>query len=191
MNQSGQALFIDRDGVINVDHEYVCRIEDFTFIDGVFEACRRFRAAGWRLVVITNQAGIAYGLYTETDFHNLNHWMMERFRAAGVPLDAVYHCPHHPRGQVPEYSRVCPCRKPAPGMILRARDELGLDLGASVLVGDKETDIEAGINAGVGTTILVRSGKPVDESGTRADHVVDSLRDVPALVFGGSGPQSA
>jgi D-glycero-D-manno-heptose 1,7-bisphosphate phosphatase len=156
-----KALFLDRDGVINVEKNYVCRIEDFEFIPGIFELCASAQSLGFKLIVITNQAGIGRGYYTEADYQRLNDWMLEQFRGQGIEIDRVYHCPSHPTAGIGEYRRDSFHRKPNPGMILSARDELGLDLSISVLVGDKDTDIQAGIAAGVKNNIkLVTSGEP-------------------------------
>jgi D-glycero-D-manno-heptose 1,7-bisphosphate phosphatase len=144
-----KALFLDRDGVINVEKNYVYRIEDFEFIPGIFELCTLAQQLGYRLVVITNQAGIARGLYSEADFQHLTDWMLGEFQSRGIMIDRVYHCPYHPTAGVGEYRRDSFHRKPNPGMILDARDALGLDLSRSVLVGDKDSDIEAGIAAGI------------------------------------------
>ena len=149
------ALFLDRDGVINVDHGYVYRPQDFEFLPGIFDLARTARALGLRLVVITNQAGIGRGLYDEADFERLTAWMCGRFAEEGAPIDAVYHCPTHPTAGVGAYRVDSPRRKPGPGMILEARDELGLDLGASILLGDKQSDLEAGLAAGVGLNLLL------------------------------------
>jgi len=177
-----RAVFLDRDGVINVERAYVCRVEDFHFIEGVFSACRQFQEWGYLLVIITNQSGIALGYYSEEAFLNLTDWMLEQFHRQEIEINGVYYCPHHFEGEVLKYRKKCHCRKPEPGMILKARDELNLDLSSSVLVGDKEADIEAALNAGVSTNILVRSGHPVNEKITQASYVVDSIRDVPALL---------
>lgn len=173
------AVFLDRDGVINREEDYVHRLDEFRFLDGVFDACLRMRRAGYRLIVITNQAGIARGYYSEEDFRSLTNWMLAEFRRHGVEIDAVYHCPHHPRHGLGEYRRDCDCRKPAPGMILRAAAEHSLDLPRSVLVGDKTTDVEAGRAAGVGCCVLVRSGHPLDEADVAAaDSVFENLPEV-------------
>ncbi len=145
-----KALFLDRDGTINVEKNYVWKIEDFDFRDGIFEFVLEFFNQGYLIFVITNQAGIARGYYTEEDLLALNAWMVEAFRSKGITITAVYHCPHHP-----DYSGECECRKPKPGMILRACREYDLDLKNSVLAGDKMSDIGAGINAGVGTNYLI------------------------------------
>ena len=153
------ALFLDRDGVINQDSGYTHRIDDFVFLPGIFELCRHARAAGWRIFVVTNQAGIGRGLYTEKDFLDLTQWMLTQFEAAGAAIDKVYFCPYHAEAAVGEYRRDSKFRKPNPGMILQARDEFSLDLAASVLVGDKPSDIEAGQRAGVGTNLLLVSAQ--------------------------------
>jgi len=150
---SRPALFLDRDGVVNVEKHYVHRIDQFEFMDGIFELCQGFQNAGFAIVVVTNQAGIARGYYAAHDMDALHAWMVERFAERGIAIARVYHCPHHP-----EFSGDCECRKPEPGMILRARDELGLDLTESVLLGDKESDLEAGRRAGIRRLGLLLEG---------------------------------
>jgi rfaE bifunctional protein nucleotidyltransferase chain/domain len=152
-----RAAFLDRDGVINRDRAYVGRWEDFEFVPGAIDAMRRLQQAGYQLVVITNQSGLARGYYTEAQYHSLTAQMRTVLGQAGVDLAGIYHCPHHPEGQVAEWRRDCDCRKPAPGMILRAASELGLSLPDSLLVGDKPSDIQAARTAGVGRAYLVRS----------------------------------
>ena len=144
-----RALFLDRDGVINVDKNYVCRSEDFDFLPGIFDLCRTAQEMRFIPIVITNQAGIGRGFYTEDDFQRLTAWMLERFLEQGVRIGRVYHCPYHPTAAIGAYRRESFDRKPNPGMILRAEDEFALDLTNSVLVGDKDTDIAAGRAAGV------------------------------------------
>jgi D-glycero-D-manno-heptose 1,7-bisphosphate phosphatase len=170
-----KALFLDRDGVINREVRYLYRIEDFEWIPGVLETCRWFQDLGYLLVVVTNQAGIARGYYTEADFHRLTDWMLAQFQKAGVEIAKVYYSPYHPVGGRGKYKQDSSCRKPNPGMLFQAQTELNLDLSASILVGDKESDIAAGRRAGVGQCVLVRSGHPVDETTTQADLVLDSL----------------
>ena len=148
------ALFLDRDGVINVDHGYTHRVADFEFVPGIFELVRLARGLGMRVVVVTNQAGIGRGRYTEADFATLTQWMCERFADAGAAIDRVYHCPTHPEG-IGAYRVESFMRKPHPGMLLAARDELGLDMARSVLLGDKASDIQAGQAAGVGLNLLL------------------------------------
>jgi D-glycero-D-manno-heptose 1,7-bisphosphate phosphatase len=167
-----KALFLDRDGVVNRDTGYVHRVEDFVFVPPIFDLARRARGAGYRLVVITNQAGIARGLYTEADYRALTAWMEARFAAEGAPLDAVYHCPYHPTAGLGRYRRDHAWRKPKPGMILEAERRLKLDLPGSILIGDRETDIEAARGAGVGTAVLLAEKPP---AATRADRVERDL----------------
>jgi D-glycero-D-manno-heptose 1,7-bisphosphate phosphatase len=173
------AIFLDRDGVVNQEQGYVHRIEDFRFIDGVFDACRTMSEAGFRLIVITNQAGIARGYYSEEDFRDLTEWMVNQFRKNDVEIDGVYYCPHHPVHGIGDYRRECECRKPGPDMIVRAAREHGLDLRHSILVGDKATDIEAGRTAGVGCCVLVLSGHALSQADLKkADRVFDDLGGV-------------
>ena len=153
--KSRRALFLDRDGVINVEKNYVYRIEDFEFLPGIFELTATARDLGFALVVVTNQAGIGRGYYTEADFQRLTDWMLAEFRSRGMVIDRIYHCPYHPTAGIGEYLRESFDRKPNPGMILRARDELHLDLSQCVLIGDKDSDIEAGRAAGVGHLLLL------------------------------------
>lgn len=158
MHQPRRALFLDRDGVINVEKNYVHRIEDFEFMPGIFELCSTARERGLALVVVTNQAGIGRGYYTEAEYQRLTAWMLGEFRARGIPLDAVHHCPYHPTAGIGDYRRESFDRKPNPGMLLKARDALGLDLPRSVLIGDKPSDIAAGRAAGVGHLLLLAEG---------------------------------
>ncbi len=171
-----RALFLDRDGVINVDKGFVWRTEAFVFQDGVFAACRRAQAMDYLLVVVTNQSGIGRGLYTEDDFHALTEWMCDCFAEQDVEIARVYFAPTHPEHGVGRYRVDSPDRKPGPGMILKARDELGLDLAASALVGDRETDIRAAIAAGVRSKLLIPHHEE-DLAVTRADAVVGSLAE--------------
>jgi D-glycero-D-manno-heptose 1,7-bisphosphate phosphatase len=138
-----RALFLDRDGVINHEVGYLYLAQDVRFVEGIFELCRTAQSSGYRLVVITNQSGIARGLYSEAEFHALMDWMRAEFVREGITLDAVYYCPFHPVHGVGEYQREHADRKPSPGMLLRAADELGLDLAKSVLIGDRCSDIAA------------------------------------------------
>jgi D-glycero-D-manno-heptose 1,7-bisphosphate phosphatase len=145
-----KALFLDRDGVINIDKHYVYKITDFEFIEGIFELCKNYQANGYLIIIITNQAGIARGFYNHKDFAKLTLWMTERFTTNGVAITKVYYCPHHP-----EFGAACNCRKPNPGMILKAQHEFNINLSESVLIGDKESDLAAGRNAGINKLILM------------------------------------
>lgn len=160
-----QAAFLDRDGVINLDRAYVSRWEDFEFVPGAIDAMRRLKKAGYALVVVTNQSGIARGYYSEAQYQALTAAMKQALADAGAAVDAVYHCPHHPKGQLAELAIDCDCRKPAPGMILRAAKDLNLSLADSILVGDKPSDIEAARAAGVGRAYIVQSDNAESTTG--------------------------
>ena len=155
-----RAVFLDRDGTLNVEKDYLYRIEDFEFIPGVPEALKRLQDAGFLLVVVTNQSGVARGYYTLEDVDILHHHMCEELERFGVKIDGIYVCPHHPTEGVAPYRQDCACRKGQPGMLLRAAEDLHIDLSRSFMVGDKASDVLAGISAGC-TACLVESGYPV------------------------------
>jgi len=139
-----KALFLDRDGVINIEKCHLYRKEDFEFSEGIFDLCQRYQNDGFIILVITNQAGIAKGLYTEDDFNTLTRWMIQQFSEKGIKISNVYHCSHHP-----DITGPCQCRKPNPGMIIQAVKDFDLNLSECVLIGDNESDIQAGRNAGI------------------------------------------
>jgi D-glycero-D-manno-heptose 1,7-bisphosphate phosphatase len=149
------ALFLDRDGIVNLDTGYVHRPADFVFRPGIFALCAAARARGLALVVATNQAGIGRGYYTEADFHALTRWMLARFAAVGIGFDAVEYCPDHPTHGMGPYRRDNPRRKPGPGMILDACAALGLDPARSAMLGDRATDMQAALAAGVARRLLL------------------------------------
>ncbi|MBD1581551.1 D-glycero-beta-D-manno-heptose 1,7-bisphosphate 7-phosphatase [Pseudoalteromonas sp. S16_S37] len=183
MSNKQKAIFLDRDGVINVDHAYVHKIEDFEFIDGVFEACQQFVAKGYIIVVVTNQSGIGRGYYNEQQFSQLSDWMCEEFAKHRVNISKVYYCPHHPHKALPQFKQECDCRKPSPGMLTQAIEEFDIDVTQSVMVGDKLSDIEAARAAGLGKAILVESGQAFSDTvKSQADHVCASLKQVPNLL---------
>ena len=159
------AIFLDRDGVINVDTGYVYLVDDFKFIDGVIDALLQLKQKGYLLVVVTNQSGIARGLFTEDQFMSLTEWMDWSLADRGVDLDGIYFCPHHPSEGSDQYRKSCTCRKPGPDMILDAVKHLDIDLTRSYMVGDKPSDMKAAINAGVAHKILVETGKAITEEG--------------------------
>lgn len=179
-----RAAFLDRDGVINVEHGYVHTWEDFEFVPGSIDAMRQLHQAGYALVVVTNQSGLARGMYTEAQYQQLTTTLREHLSRQGVPLAAVYHCPHHPKGTVAALAIDCDCRKPAPGMLLRAAQELGLSLADSLMVGDKAGDAQAARAAGVGTVMLVHSGHALSAHDTAlADSVHADLAQAVAHVL--------
>lgn len=171
-----KAVFLDRDGVINIDNGYVSKVDDFQFIDGVIEACLTLKEKGYLLVVITNQSGIARGYFSEDQFHTLTEWMDWSLADRGVDLDGIYYCPHHAEKGLGEYKIDCSCRKPKPGMLFNAIEDLNIDIDNSILVGDKVSDINAGIAAGIKNNFLVRTGKKVTGEGEQiATAVYDDL----------------
>ncbi len=167
LNKTKPALFLDRDGVVNIEKNYLHRQEDFEFIDGVFDLCRFYQDKEYLIVVVTNQSGIARGYYTEMDFANLTFWMIDAFAEQGITIAQVYHCPHHP-----DISGECECRKPHPGMLFKAASELNIDLEKSVLVGDSERDIEAAHRAGLKETYLFSQ----EDKETNVTQNIHSLR---------------
>lgn len=170
------ALFLDRDGIINHEIGYLHRIEDVRWVEGIFALARAAVARGYKLVVVTNQAGIARGLYSEADFHALMDWMRGEFVREGAALDGVYFCPYHPQAEIEAFRRQHEDRKPGPGMLLRATNDLGLDLARSVMVGDRCSDIAAARSAGLREAFLLRG----TESGPCREPAVevDSLGEV-------------
>ena len=177
-----KAIFLDRDGTLNIDHGYVHQIDDFQFIDGSIEALQELKAMGYLLVLVTNQSGIARGYFSEEQFLTLTEWMDWSLADRGVDLDGIYYCPHHPEGKG-EFKQDCDCRKPKAGMLLQAIKELKIDPAQSIMVGDKVEDLQAGIGAKVRSKILVKTGKPVTAEGeTLADFVIESIADLPRIV---------
>jgi D-glycero-D-manno-heptose 1,7-bisphosphate phosphatase len=165
-----KAIFLDRDGVINVEKEYLYKIEDFEFIHGVFDALKFFQAQGYLLFIITNQSGIARGYYTIEDFKVLTAWMLQEFQKNKIVISQVEFCPHGPNDQ-------CQCRKPKTAMIDNILKNFNIDLEHSWLIGDKTSDIQCAKNAGIKNTIQVKSGHTFDEEKSQANFVCKSIMD--------------
>lgn len=146
-----KALFLDRDGTINIEKNYIGKIEDFEFQPGIFELVRNYFEKGYLIFIITNQSGIARNLYTENAYLHLTDWLIEQFAKEGIQIEKVYHCPHHP-----EITGECECRKPKPGMILKAIDTFNIDPKSSVMIGDSERDLEAGKRAGIQMNLYIQ-----------------------------------
>jgi len=177
------ALFLDRDGVINVDREYIHRSDQFEFVPGIFELARFWtNELRRRIVVITNQSGIGRGHFDERAYQDLTRWMCERFEAEHTAIARVYHCPYHPLHGIGEYRRDHPWRKPNPGMILQAVSDLDLDPVQSAILGDKMSDIEAGAAAAIGLRILVASRDAKVGEGAPSHEVVADLGEALALL---------
>jgi D-glycero-D-manno-heptose 1,7-bisphosphate phosphatase len=172
-----RALFLDRDGVINLDHGYVHKLEDFQFVEGVFDLCRHAISKGYLIFVITNQAGIGRGLYSVADFDCLTSFMCEEFLTQGVLISKVYYSPFHPIHGLGRYKRDDESRKPRPGMILKAINEFGISVSSSVLIGDNFTDIQSGHNAGVGINILYTVDSSLNYKPDLSFHCISNLRE--------------
>ena len=152
-----RAVFLDRDGTINVEVQYLSDVADFQFIPGVPWALKRLKDAGFLLVVVTNQSGIGRGYYDEAALESIHDHMHADLASYGISIDACYFCPHHPEHATGEYRQECDCRKPLPGMLQQAAQDLDIDLASSYMIGDKLADVEAGFNAGC-TSLMVLTG---------------------------------
>lgn len=173
-----KVVFLDRDGVINVEKNYLYKIEDFEFVDGVIPALKSLKSQGFSFVVITNQAGIGRGYYTEEQYHTLTRYYLDILQREGIEVLKVYFCPHHPLKGIGKYLMDCSCRKPNPGMLLEAQVAFNINMSESIMFGDKVSDILAAKAANVGRSILLRSGHPLCEDDlVVADAVYDSLID--------------
>ncbi|MGA9045289.1 D-glycero-beta-D-manno-heptose 1,7-bisphosphate 7-phosphatase [Sulfuricurvum sp.] len=164
-----KALFLDRDGVVNVEKNYLHKIEEFELMDGIIDVCRAYQDQGCLIIIVTNQSGISRGYYTEEDFALLSEWMVKHFKELGITITRIYHCPHHE-----SIDGACECRKPEPGMLLEAQREYDLDMEHSVMIGDNERDIEASLKAGVGINILLSS----EATDSQANRIIHSLREL-------------
>ena len=170
-----KTIFLDRDGVINKDVNYLYKINDFIFIDGIFDACKHFEKLGYKIIVVTNQSGIHRKLYTENDYQKLTQWMLSQFKKNHINIFDIYHCPHGPKSN-------CRCRKPKAGMLIKAQSQYGINMESSWIIGDKNRDILAGINAGIKNTILLSNSSVIAESSSYAKYVVNSLEETKKLI---------
>ena len=170
-----KTIFLDRDGVINKEVSYLYRLSDFEFIDGIFEACLYFHKLGYKIVIITNQSGIARGYYTENDYQKLTEWMLSQFNDHCINILDIFYCPHTPES-------LCECRKPKPGMLIEAKYKYNISMKDSWMIGDSESDIKAANAAGIFNTILVRSSHLVDESKPNSKFIVDSIKQSKELI---------
>lgn len=135
------AVFLDRDGTINVDRGYLWRVEDFEYLSGAVEGMLLFQEMGFQLIIVTNQSGIARGFYTERELNLLNKWLIDDLKKKGICVQKIYYCPHHPNGIVKKYRKICDCRKPSTSLFWRAQKELEVDMDKSIVIGDKERDL--------------------------------------------------
>ncbi len=172
-----KTIFLDRDGVINKEVNYLYKIDDFKFIDGIIKTCLYFQNLGYKIIIITNQSGISRGYYTEGDYQKLTQWMLEQFQYKNVNILDVFHCPHGPES-------TCDCRKPKPGMFLKAKAKHNIDMKNSWMIGDKEVDVTAANASGIESTILLRSGHKIDESNSNASYILDSIEQSKQVITG-------
>ena len=166
-----KAVFLDRDGVINIEKDYLYKIEDFEFVDGAFSSLKYLQSKGYKLFIITNQSGIGRGYYTQEDFDKLTSWMLEQFKQNNINISQVELCPHNPQDN-------CDCRKPKTKMIDNILENYNINLENSWLIGDKSSDIQCAINANIKNTIQVQSGHKFDKQKSLADFVIDSIKDI-------------
>lgn len=172
MTKHRPALFLDRDGVINVDKGYVSRIEDFEWVEGAPETIAKFNARGWYVFVVTNQSGIARDYYSEDDMHALHRWMEAELAKQAARIDRIYYCPYHEEGEIARYRKDSFDRKPKPGMLLRAMADFPVHRELSFMIGDKETDMQAAKAAGVAGFMF-----PGGNLATFADWTLASFED--------------
>ena len=177
------ALFLDRDGVINKEINYLYKIEDFEFIDGIFDLCRSAVENNFRIIVITNQSGIARNYYSEADLEKLTKWMMRKFAERGIEISRVYACPHFIDADLEAYRRDCHARKPNPGMLLQAQKDFNLDLSKCIFVGDKESDMEAGLRAGINNLILLHEEADTIKNSDSKIDIVSNLHQAKEKLF--------
>jgi len=160
-----KAVFLDRDGVINEDGDYIYKPEDFRFTKGIFDFCNTAQEKGYLIIVITNQSGIARGYYSEDDFIKLNEWMCGKFKERGILISRVYYCPFHSEKGIGRYKVDSYDRKPNPGMIFKAKEDFDIDLRNSIVIGDRDSDMVAGRRAGVGKLLLLPGKYKYTDSG--------------------------
>ena len=170
-----KTIFLDRDGVINKDINYLHKIDDFEFIDGIFDVCLYFQSLGYKIIIITNQSGISRGYYSHSDYQKVTQWMLDQFKYKNINILDVFHCPHGP-------DSTCDCRKPKPGMFLKAKDKHNTDMEKSWMIGDKERDTIAANSAGIDNTILIRSSHRIDESNSNAKIILDSIQQAKQII---------
>ena len=165
-----KTIFLDRDGVINKEVNYLHKIEDFKFIEGVFDACQFYEKLKFKIIIVSNQSGISRGYFKEEEYQILSRWMLKIFKEKHINILDIFHCPHGPNSN-------CECRKPKPGMFFQAMEKYNIDFNKSWMIGDKETDIQAANLAGISNTILVKSGHLIEPEKSNALFIIDSIKD--------------
>lgn len=170
-----KTIFLDRDGVINKEVNYLYKINEFQFIEGIFDACIYLEKLGYKIIIITNQAGIAKNFYSIKDYQRLTSWMLTQFIDNGVEILDIFYCPHGPETG-------CECRKPKPGMLLQADAKYDICMKDSWMIGDKETDIEAAHLAGIVNSVIVKSGHKINEKTTKAKFILNSINQITKII---------
>lgn len=170
-----KALFLDRDGIINIDYGYVYQKENFTFTSDIFQLVHQACELGYLVIIVTNQAGIGRGYYSEEDFLELMNWVSTQFNLNSGRIDKIYYCPFHPEHGVGDYLKDSFFRKPNPGMLLEAEREFSIDMKQSLMIGDNPSDMEAGFSAGVGKLICYGFDSP-QHNATRIDSLSQAIR---------------
>ena len=170
-----KTIFLDRDGVINKEINYLHKIEDFKFINGIFDSCIYFQNLGYEIIIITNQSGISRGYFNESDYQIITNWMLTQFHNRDIKILDIFHCPHAPKSK-------CNCRKPKPGMFIEAKKKYNIDMKNSWMIGDKEADVIASNSAGIINTILVRSGHLIDESSSNSMFIINSIKESTKII---------
>jgi len=176
-----RAVFLDRDGVIIEDAGYIGEIGRVKFLPGASQAIRRLNEMNFKVIIVTNQAGVARGYFDEAAVREVNGYVRQKLAEESATIDGIYYCPHHIDGTVEKYRQQCDCRKPNPGMLLSAARDFGIELSASFIIGDKESDIEAGRRAGCRTIRLAAADPPEP---TAADYVARDLDQALAWLTG-------
>jgi len=171
-----KTIFLDRDGVINKEKNYLHKVEDFEFIDGIFKSCKYLKSLGYEIIIVTNQSGISRGYYSENDFQNITDWMINQFNKNGIEILNIFYCPHSPNSD-------CNCRKPKPGMLIEAKNMHSINMKKSWMVGDSERDIEAANLAGIDNTVMVRSGHKINEHTSNAKFILDSISQINQVIL--------
>jgi len=170
-----KTIFLDRDGVINKEVNYLNKIDDFEFIDGIFDVCLYFQNLGYEIIIVTNQSGIYRGYYSEDDYQKVTQWMLTQFANENINILDIFHCPHGP-------DSTCNCRKPKPGMFISAKNRHNIDMKNSWMIGDNNTDVIAANAAGIDNTILVRNVHRIDESNSKANFFLDSIKEIKQVI---------
>ncbi|MCW8092220.1 D-glycero-alpha-D-manno-heptose-1,7-bisphosphate 7-phosphatase [Alteromonas sp. ASW11-130] len=177
-----KALFLDRDGIVNVDKGYVGKIADFEFVNGIFQLIKGFRRLGFLPIIVTNQSGIGRGYFSEEAFAHLCDWMNKRFEENDIAPVPVYFCPHHPTEAIAEYLVDCGCRKPQPGLLFQAAEDFSIDLSQSVMIGDSLRDLEAAASAGIPFRLWVTENKQ-SQIASSCTHCFTSLSEIEPLTL--------